>query len=78
MSEAARKFLAALGKRLLASGFSEPKEWSFDLGLTTRAHLELAEAGVIEKVLGTTYGYGWRLTDAGAAQLRESPPQDGH
>ena len=71
MNDATRKFLEALGKRFLASGANEPKEWLFDLGLTTPLHRELSEGGLLEKVLGTTYGFGWRLTDTGVERVRE-------
>ena len=46
-----------------------PTTWLFHAGETNAALEELAAAGLVMKMLGTTKGFAWRLTDEGHARV---------
>lgn len=40
-------------------------KWHFDAGTSDAEHTELAQLGLLMKVLGTRRGFAWRLTQQG-------------
>lgn len=47
-----------------------PHRWLFDHGVMTEWHAELAALGIIVRMLGTTKGFAWKLSDEGLAKVR--------
>lgn len=52
-----------------AAGAPDIRTWHFDFGIADATHAELANVGMLIKVLGTQRGFAWRLTEAGHEPL---------
>ena len=69
----AKAFLHEIEHLYDAAGRPNHNAWYFDAGNSSNVHAELAQLGLLSKVLGTEKGFAWRLTDAGVARLPPRP-----
>ena len=70
MTARAAACLAAIVQRYADASSPSLDQWFFDEGLSTQFHLELEKLGYIERMLGTTTGFAWRLRNSGLAEAR--------
>ena len=67
MSAEALRTLQAIQTMYRQAGSPPDRGWYCYPGETSAALTELAELGLVSKVLGTAKGFAWQLTDAGRA-----------
>jgi hypothetical protein len=73
MTAEAKAFLHKISQLYAAAGRPNHNVWYFEAGHNSNVHAELAQLGLVSKVLGTEKGFAWRLTEAGVARLSPQP-----
>jgi hypothetical protein len=73
MTAEAKAFFHRIEQLHAAAGRPNYNAWYFDAGNSSHVHAELAQLGLVSKVLGTEKGFAWRLTEAGVARLSPQP-----
>ena len=71
MSAEAERLFQLIEAMCRTAGSPKDRSWYFYAGQTSAELTELANLGILVKVLGTVKGFAWCLTDSGRGRVSD-------